>query len=75
MCEDNMNSQPQGTSDVNSSTNWEKVATDLLPLDGSAYLLAVDYFSRYPEVIKLTSTTSKAVISSLNATSLATVFL
>ena len=43
------------------------MATDLFQLDGSTYLLAVDYFSRYPEVIKLTSTTSKAVISSLKA--------
>ena len=47
---------------------WEKVATDLFQLDGSNYLLVVDYFSRYPEVIKLSSTTSKAVISSLKAT-------
>ena len=43
------------------------MATDLFQLDGSTYLLAVDYFSRYPEVIKLTSTTSKAVISGLKA--------
>jgi len=39
----------------------------LFQLDGSTYLLAVDYFSRYPEVIELTSTSSKAVISSLKA--------
>ena len=43
------------------------MATDLFQLDGSTYLLAVDYFSRYPEVIELTSTSSKAVISSLKA--------
>ena len=41
---------------------WEKVATDLFQLNS---LLVVDYFLRYPEVIKLSSTTSKAVISSL----------
>ena len=42
---------------------WEKVATDFFQHNGSTYLLAVDYFSRYPEVIKLNSTTSQAVIS------------
>ena len=42
-----------------------KVATDLFQQNGSTYLLAVEYFSRYPEVIKLNSTTSQAVISSL----------
>ena len=46
---------------------WERVAADLFQLDGSTYLLVVDYFSRYPEVIKLNSTTSKTIISSLEA--------
>ena len=43
---------------------WERVAAGLLQLNGSTYLLVVDY-SRYPEVIKLNSTTSKTVISPL----------
>ena len=42
---------------------WKKVATDLFQHNGSTYMLAVDYFSRYPEVMKLNSTTSQAVIS------------
>ncbi|XP_065902585.1 uncharacterized protein [Dysidea avara] len=46
---------------------WERVAADVLQLNSSTYLLVVDYFSRYPEVIKLNSTTSKAVISSLKS--------
>jgi len=46
---------------------WERVAADLFQLNGSTYLLVVDYFSRYPEVIKLNSTTSKTVISSLKS--------
>ena len=46
---------------------WERVAADLFQRDGSTYLLVVDYFSRYPEVIKLNSTTSKTIISSLKA--------
>ena len=46
---------------------WERAAADLFQLNGSTYLLVVDYFSRYPEVIKLNTTTSKTVISSLKS--------
>ena len=41
----------------------EKVATD----QGQHYLLLVDYFSRYPGVIRLTSTTSASVISAMKS--------
>lgn len=41
---------------------WEKVGADLFELQGHNYLVVVDYFSRYPEVQKLTSTTSKGII-------------
>ena len=44
---------------------WQKVATDLFELNRQSYLLVVDYYSRYPEVIKLHSTTSAAIISAL----------
>ena len=33
---------------------WEKIGTDLFELKGKSYLLLVDYFSRYIEVVKLT---------------------
>ena len=46
---------------------WQKVATDLFVLQGVNYLLVVDYFSRYLEVVKLTATTSSKVIDSLKA--------
>ena len=46
---------------------WQVVGTDLFEIDGVHYLLTVDYFSRYPEVIKLTSTTSAAVIRALKS--------
>ena len=39
--------------------------TDLFELDKSQYLLAIDYFSRYLEVIQLKSTTSASVIAAL----------
>ena len=46
---------------------WQKLGTDLFTLDGTTYIVVTDYFSRYPEVIKLTSTTSSAVISVLKS--------
>ena len=42
---------------------WQQVATDLFTLHGSDYLLVVDYFSRYPEIVQLRSTTSNSVIN------------
>ena len=44
---------------------WQQVAADLFQLKGSDYIVIVDYFSRYPEVHKLTTTTSKNIINSL----------
>ena len=41
------------------------MAADLFQLKGADYLVIVDYFSRYPEVHKLTRTTSQNVINSL----------
>ena len=46
---------------------WQKVATDLFTLTGTCYLVVVDYFSRYPEVIQLRSTTSGSVVEALKA--------
>ena len=44
---------------------WHTVGADLFFMDGANYLLEIDYFSRYPEVCKLTSTTSNAVIQAM----------
>jgi len=46
---------------------WEKVASDLFHLDSKTYLIVVDYFSCYPEVIQMISTTSVAVIKALKS--------
>ena len=46
---------------------WQRIATDLFTLNGVNYLLVVDYFSRFPEVVKLTSTTSAQIINSLKS--------
>ena len=46
---------------------WEKVTTDLFELQGRHYFLMVDYYSRYPEVIKLPSTTLTAIITAMKS--------
>jgi len=45
---------------------WDHIATDLCEHNGHTYLVVVDYFSRYIEIIKLPSTTSSYVISTLD---------
>lgn len=44
---------------------WQKVATDLFHCKGVTYIAVVDYFSRYPEVQALKSTTSESIIKAL----------
>ena len=46
---------------------WQVVGTDHFEIKGSHYLITVDYISRYPEVTKLTSTTSSSLITALKA--------
>ncbi|XP_033724551.1 uncharacterized protein K02A2.6-like [Pecten maximus] len=41
---------------------WQKVSTDLFELERRPYIVVVDAFSGYPEVVSLTSQTSAAVI-------------
>ena len=42
---------------------WQVVGTDFFELDKKHYLVVVDYFSRYPEVVKMNSTTSACTIA------------
>ena len=37
---------------------WERIATDLLELNGFTYLIVVDYYSRFIEVLTLTTSSS-----------------
>ena len=46
---------------------WQVVGSDLFELKGEQYLVIVDYFSRFPELIKMTTTTSAAVITTLKS--------
>ena len=42
---------------------WQRIGTDLLEYNGSKYVLVVDYFSRYIELPKLSSTDANTVIN------------
>uniref|UniRef100_A0A1A8I9B9 Integrase catalytic domain-containing protein n=1 Tax=Nothobranchius kuhntae TaxID=321403 RepID=A0A1A8I9B9_NOTKU len=46
---------------------WHKVGTDLFHLDGRHYLLVIDYYSNYPEVVVLPNISAVTVISSLKS--------
>ncbi|XP_033730104.1 uncharacterized protein K02A2.6-like [Pecten maximus] len=46
---------------------WQKLGTDLFHWKGSNYLLVVDYFSRYIELAKLSSTTSPDIVLHLQS--------
>ena len=46
---------------------WRKIGTDLFFMNGANYLLAVDYFSRYFETIKLKSTSSDSISKELKS--------
>lgn len=42
---------------------WSKIGMDLFEFKGEHYLLTVDYFSKWPDIAKLETLTSKCVIS------------
>ena len=44
---------------------WHIVGSDLFQIKNTHYLLIVDYFSRFPEVVRLPSTTTSAVIHAM----------
>jgi len=46
---------------------WERIAVDLFELKGNKYQLVADYFSRFVEVQKLTTTTSSNIVTNLKA--------
>ena len=46
---------------------WQKVGTDIFEWKKCSYLLVIDYYSRYIEVAKLTSTTSRSVVQHLKS--------
>ena len=46
---------------------WQRVATDLFEWKKSSYLLVVDYYSRFIEIAKLTTTSSNDIIRHLKS--------
>ncbi len=46
---------------------WAKVGVDLFHFNQADYMLCVDYFSKFPEIAKLTQTTSQHVITALKS--------
>nr|XP_050038416.2 uncharacterized protein LOC126535656 [Dermacentor andersoni] len=46
---------------------WEFLGMDLFQLNGQTFILVVDYYSRFPEVVTLRSTTAQAVIDALKS--------
>ena len=47
--------------------SWQVVGADQFELNNTMYLLVVDYFSRFPEIIKLSSTTSPSIVTALKS--------
>ena len=48
-------------------TTWHTVATDLFKIRNSKYLLIVDYYSTFPVLRKLASTTARILIQEMKA--------
>ncbi|XP_060079959.1 uncharacterized protein K02A2.6-like [Ylistrum balloti] len=46
---------------------WSKIGVDLFDYNNESYLLTVDYFSKWPEIVRLESTTAKCVISHMKS--------
>ena len=46
---------------------WEKVGIDYFTLAGKDYLLIVDYFSKYPEVLQMNSKAADATVAKLKS--------
>ena len=44
---------------------WEKLGVDYFSFAGNEYLLAVDYYSKYPEVVQVESKTAESTITVL----------
>jgi len=57
--------EPLSSNDIPNQP-WSKVATNLFAFNGDNYIVAVDYYSNFLEVDCLRSTSSSAVIQSLN---------
>ena len=46
---------------------WQTVGSDLFELNGSSYLLVVDYLSAFVEIAKLNNTSSASIVNNLKS--------
>ena len=46
---------------------WEKVGTNVFEINGKHYIVVADYYSRYPEVTRLTSTKFPSIITAMKS--------
>ena len=44
---------------------WEKLGADYFTFAGKDYLLVVDYYSKYPEVVRMNSKTAEATMKNM----------
>ena len=66
VCQHNQTAQPKEERiHIDATYPWEIVDSDMFHFRGDGYLLVVDYYSSYPIIRKLCSTTSCAVVSKL----------
>ena len=68
-CQENQPSQrkePLMTTDL-PNRPWQKVSTDLFELAEQKYLVLMDYYSRFIEILSLDETTSQVVIQKLKS--------
>ena len=47
---------------------WQKVGADLFQFAGKHFLVVVDYFSKYPEVIRVPGLAAKHIVDALKPT-------
>ena len=68
-CQENQPSQrkePLMITDL-SDRSWQKVSTDLIELAGQKYLVAMDNYLRFIEILSLVETTSQVVTEKLKS--------
>jgi len=58
--------QPLITTDLPGGP-WQRIATDLCVHEGQSYLVVTDYYSRYLDIVHMTSTTSSAVVKAFKS--------
>ena len=58
--------EPPMTTDL-PDKSWQRVSTDLFELAGQKYLVVMDYYSRFIEILCLVETISQVVIQKLKS--------